>query len=299
MADNDDAPSDLIFNADLVEDLARQKVVLFLGAGLSASATTRAGTRIKGWPAFLTDICQHVPPGLSQQAKDLISRGDLLLACEVLQAALAERWEPLVSAEFGQMAEPSPLHEAIVGLDQRLLLTTNFDKLIEISWEAKIGGSTHLPKLITSIDPSIFNILKDHSRKFIVKIHGTVDNPETMIFSRSEYVRLAFGNLNYSTFLEVLLLNYTFLFIGFSMNDPAIISLMEMYALRYPKARPHYIFAPAGQERNIIEINKRLRKLQAIEYDPSDNHGKLPEVVGALSGRMNKKRREIFASAIA
>src|SRR5262249_44953737 len=148
--------------------------------------------------------------------------------------------------------------------DQRIIVTTNFDKLLEMSWQSKIGFATHFPQVITSIDPNIFNLLKDHGGKYLIKLHGTIDDVRTLIFSRSEYIRMAFGSSVYSTFLETLLLNYTFLFIGFSMEDPAISSLMEMYALRYPRARPHYIVSATGLEKNIIEINKRLRKLIAI-----------------------------------
>lgn len=102
------------FNADLVDDLARQKVVLFVGAGVSASATTRAGGRIKGWESFLRDMCLKVDTELAQQAEEFISKKDFLLACEILQTALSDEWEKLVSDEFGQMAEPSPLHKALI-----------------------------------------------------------------------------------------------------------------------------------------------------------------------------------------
>jgi hypothetical protein len=137
--------------------------------------------------------------------------------------------------------------------------------------------------------------LKDHSGKYLIKLHGTIDDVRTLIFSRSEYIRMAFGSAIYSTFLETMLLNYTFLFIGFSMDDPAISSLMEMYALRYPRARPHYIFSPEGLAQNIIEINKRMRKLVAITYDGSNNHSELPKLIVDLANLLKPKRKEIAA----
>ncbi len=287
------------FNADLVEDLARQRAILFLGAGVSSSAQTRAGGRIKGWERFLRDMCGNVDPQTGGQVEELIDRNDYLLASEILQTSLADDWERFISEEFGQMAEPSELHNAILSLDQRIILTTNFDKLIEISWEAKLGSGTHLPRVFPSLDASIFALLKDHSGKYLVKIHGTVDDPATLVFSRSEYIRLAFGNALYATFLEILLLNFTFVFVGFSMEDPAITSLMEMYALRYPKARPHYIFSPSGKPTNILEINRRLRKLLAIQYEYDESHSQLPPLVDRLADQMRQKRREIFAAGLA
>jgi hypothetical protein len=159
--------------------------------------------------------------------------------------------------------------------------------------------ATHYPIVISTVDNKVFRCLKDHSRRYIIKIHGSVDDTGSLVFSRSAYIKYAFGNLQYFGFLESLLLNYTVLFVGFSMNDPAIISLMEMYALRYPSARPHYIFAGAAVESNILEISKKLRKLVYIEYDPRDNHAELVEQVGKLGLAAHDRRKEIAASSIA
>lgn len=79
------------------------------------------------------------------------------------------------------------------------------------------------------------------------------------------------------------------------MDDPAIMSLMEMYSLRYPIARPHYIFVPRPIPQNIIEINKRLRKLVFIDYDPADNHAALPGLINKIAAASDARRREIFA----
>jgi hypothetical protein len=80
------------------------------------------------------------------------------------------------------------------------------------------------------------------------------------------------------------------------MDDPAISSLMELYALNYPDARPHYIIVPEGSPQNIVEINKKLRKLSAIKYDSSDRHSHLPDLIDRLATEANEKRRQIIAS---
>ncbi len=286
-----------LFNPDLLTDLAYRKVVLFLGAGVSASAITTTGTKIAGWAAFLQDCTTGVPDPLKSQILVLIGEKDYLLACELLQQHHKDDWIRLVSKEFGQKAQPSALHRAILNLKQRVILTTNFDKLIDIAWSEVANGGTHFPTTITKIDSKIFRILKEHEENYLLKIHGTVDDPDSLIFSRSEYIRMAFGNRDYSNFIDSLLLNYTFLFVGFSMDDPAITSLMEMYALRYPSARPHYIFSPQGMPENIIKIYKDLRKLVVLPYDDANNHEKLPEIISEL-GRQSWERYRRLASQI-
>lgn len=279
------------FNPDLLTDLAYRKVVLFLGAGVSASAITATGTRIAGWPKFLAKCNANVPEPLKTEIQNLIQEKDYLLSCELLQNHYGDDWGGVVSSEFGQKASPSPLHHALLGLRQRLILTTNFDKLIENAWNTETDGNTHFPTVIDSINDSTFRILKDHDSNFVLKIHGSIDNKDSLVFSRSEYIRKAFGNHNYSDFIHSLLLNYTFIFIGFSMNDPAITSLMEMYTLRYPNARPHYIFAPGIMNDSMVRIYKTLRKLIVISYDPANNHEALPIIINSLAEQSRDRYR--------
>ena len=286
------------FNQDLLGDLARQKVVLFLGAGVSASAITALGGRIPGWPEFLDACSNEINDPLRQQVKDILADRDYLLACELLKTYHADQWEDILSSTFGQTAKASPLHSALLGLRQRIVLTTNFDKVFETAWTACLSGSTHYPKVIAQIDESIFRILKDHDGNFILKIHGTIDQANTLIFSRSEYIRMAFHSRNYSNFLESLLLNYTFLYVGFSMNDPAIVSLMEMYALHYPTSRPHYIFVPQDVPENIVSLHKRLRKLVVMQYDSSNNHAHLLTLIKDLAEQARDRRRSIIAELV-
>lgn len=289
------------FNPDLIDDFARQRVVLFLGAGVSASALTSTKGRIAGWEAFLLKAAGHIlSPTLKKQVTKLIkSNHDYLLACEILQSSLDSEWANLITEEFGQVATPSVLHKSLLSLRQRLIITTNFDKLIETAWNDPSDAGTHYPTVISTIDNDIFRILKSHKANYVLKIHGTIDSPKSMIFSRSEYIRMAFRNENYATFLESLLFNYTFMYVGFSMDDPAITSLMEMYALRYPTARPHYIVVPAGMPDNIADIHKKLRKLVIMPYGGPKDHSGLPPMIAELADQVAQKRKEIIAAELA
>lgn len=286
----------MTFNADLISDLARQRVVLFLGAGVSASAQAIDGNNIKGWGDFLSSAAKNADTPVNEQSQKLIENKDFLLACEVLQQHYGDDWEDLLTREFGKAATPSRLHKSILNLDQRVLLTTNFDKLLETAWAEIPVGGTHYARVHSKIDDKIFRSLRDHEGRYLVKIHGSIDEPDGVVFSRSQYIKNAFGNTMYSSFLESLLLNYTFLFIGFSMDDPAITSLMELYTLKYPKARPHYMFTGNDHPESILDINKRLRKLVVMQYDPKDHHAKLPDIINELGDAAHEKRKEILAN---
>lgn len=288
-----------IYNEDLINDLAQQKVVLFLGAGVSSSVNLDADNRFKGWPKFLEDASNDREPSLKKQIKKLLSSKDYLLACELLQADYGESWERKITEEYGRAAQPSSLHRALISLGQRIILTTNFDKLIESAWTSSLADGDRHFKVISKVDNDIFKVLKEHDTSYIIKLHGSIDDVSNIVFSRSQYIRLAFGNENYSLFLDSLLLNYTFLFVGFSMDDPAITSLMELYAYRYPRSRPHYIITSNNIPQNIREIHRRLRKLIVIPYNARNNHAELPELIEEMAEKVEIKMRTNIASMLA
>ncbi|GAB3666784.1 SIR2 family protein [Ramlibacter alkalitolerans] len=287
-----------MINNDLLRDLAEDKVVLFLGAGVSASSLIDDRPAFKGWPEFLAGAAESRESALRDQVKRLIGAKDYLLACQLLQDSYEHEWQELITAEYGKVAQPSRLHDSTISLKQRLVVTTNFDKLLETAWANSISAGARSFKVISAVEEGVFRCLKDYDTPYLIKIHGSVDDTSSMVFSRSEYIKLAFANTRYSNFIDALLLNYTILFIGFSMEDPAISALMELYAFNYPGARPHYIMAPQGGGSNIAEINKRLRKLSMIEYDPVNNHEELPVMIAAMANAAKSKKREILAARI-
>lgn len=289
---------DVVFTPDLVDDIARERVIPFLGAGVSASAKTASGNKIKPWAAFLRETAGSLDGKLQNLVSELVNRGEYLLACEILQSKLKDSWEDILTKEYAQKATPSGLHESIVKLNQRIILTTNFDKLLESAFDKLDTDDKYYRTTINSLDSDAFRAFKSHSTKYIVKIHGTIDAVGSLVFSRSEYIRRAFGNQNYSLFMEHLLLNYTFLFIGFSMDDPAISSIMEMYCLKYNSSRPHYVFVPSDTPEYFDETYKNLRKLVSIRYDAADDHKQLPELIQELAKAAEQRKKEIFADMV-
>lgn len=289
----------MIFSKELVDDAARRRLVLFAGSGVSASARTRQGNRIRDWATFLMHATMKIADENDKAVvKKAIADKDYTLACELVKASIeTQEWTNLVHDEFSHVGIPSELHKALISLNQRIIITTNFDKLIENTWSDLSGGSRY-PDLLTDINDNAWEALKN-DRDYIIKIHGTVDLPETMIFDRTDYAKKAFFNWYYNEFIEALLLSHTFLFIGFSMADPAITLIIERYAQKFPRARPHYAFLAGPVHEKFVQVAKRLRKLYILQYNPVDNHAELPLLIQKLSGEARARRREILADDFA
>lgn len=277
------------FNVDLVDDIARRKVVLFVGAGASMWARPRAGGTFKTWLEFLNFACTKVT---ALSARGLITRcikkKDYLIASELLKNELGEEWRRILSAEFQQAADVSRLHRALIALDQRIIVTTNFDKLIETAWAD--STQERYPSVIAKVDQKAFRLFRDDD-PYLIKLHGSIDEPETIVFDKTSYQRTAFANQFYRELIGTLLLTHTFIFVGFSMEDPAISLVVESHAYRYPDTRPHYIFSSGISNRAIDELSKSLRRLFVVRYSEKNNHVALAEGLEALGYEARERRR--------
>src|SRR5688572_27160204 len=103
---------DTEFNPDLIEDLAARRTVLFLGTGVTSSALTVSGTRIKQWEEFLRFLSTKMKDvSAKEQAIKIIDEKDYLMSCEIIREDLGpDIWDEELRKEFAQTANISELH---------------------------------------------------------------------------------------------------------------------------------------------------------------------------------------------
>lgn len=281
----------LSFTPDLLDDFVRGRVAIFLGAGVSAAVSTRAGKSIRTWAAFLEATAKSTKDkSIKAEVADLLEKGDYLFACEILKEHFGERWELVLKEEFEKIGELSRLQLAILGLQQRILVTTNFDLFLESNWDRANPHATHHLQVKNGLSADCFAAFRD-DQPYLVKLHGSINSPDSMIFSLSDYASKAHSNWQYSSFLETLLCTHTVLFVGFSMKDAAITNLLEIYAQKYPKSRPHYAFMPDFNSERRVRIMKNYRKLFVIPYDSRDNHRQLTDYIESLKKQVQQRKK--------
>jgi SIR2-like domain len=283
--------SGIQFTPDLLDDFIHERVAIFLGAGVSAGVNTRTGNPIKTWANFLQSTADALPDKrVAEEVKLLIEQSDYLFACEILKDHLNDQWEPKLKDEFNQIGPISRLQEVLLGLKPRIIITTNFDLFIESHWEKLNPKATHHLQVKNGLSSECFSIFRDNN-PYLIKLHGSINHTDSMIFSLSDYAAKAHANWQYSSFMETLLCTHTVIFIGFSMRDTAITNLLEIYAQRYPKSRPHYAFMPDYNSDRKIKIMKNYRKLFILPYQSKNNHKKLTSNLEALQKQIHERRR--------
>ena len=191
--------------AALVDAFLRGQCVLFAGAGVSASALPK-------WRR-LVDLLSRALPELEAEGA---TPGDFLdIAQWYVEAHGRERLlRELVSIYGGQPAQPTELAAAVAALPSSLYFTTNYDEVLEAALRAR----GDLPDVV--VDDRHIALVDERYRTTVIKLHGSVTVPESIVLTREDYVTYGETHKAAITYLQSLLATRTFLFVGFSFADP-------------------------------------------------------------------------------
>jgi hypothetical protein len=280
---------------ELVDDIARRRAVLYIGAGVSSSAQSEGGQRPPDWKGFLSTankrLSRRVP---SETIKNLIADNDLLTACELLKMALDESWPEVLKEQFSTPRyKPGPLHKALHDLDLPIVLTPNFDTIYDRFALSETHGDTVVKNYW---DEDIPLVLRRKYRA-ILKVHGTVDEPSKMVFSRGDYARLRAENRPFFELVGALFLTHTFLFVGTSLSDPDLRLFLEEYHYSHPSSPPHYMTSPQGEvSLHVDESIRRNMNLKLVRYSPRDAHVELVELINRLVSEVAGRRQTLAAT---
>lgn len=190
------------------------RVALFVGAGVSMSA---------GLPSWATLISS-----LAEKA-GLAGLGTLsaLDQAELLSTRLPGGLGPAV-AEVLAASNPTGrhgvAHALLAGFRCREVVTTNFDLLLEQAMEEAEGRAP------TTLIPSS-DVRSD--RPWLLKLHGDVNQPKSIVLSRADFVRFAGTSAARGAVLQELMLTRHLLVVGASLTDDNFLRLAhQVMALR-------------------------------------------------------------------
>lgn len=282
---------------DLVWDVAAQRAVLFLGAGVSRNAKNKDGVHPREWIDFLKHLASKVSDTVQRgEVEQCIGDADLLTACELARKYLsASDFKSEMLKEFsGNAYQHAEIHDDLSRVDCRLVMTTNFDRL----YDNRANYLQNNSVLVKNYDDKDIADVFRRKDRVVLKIHGSIDDFESIIFSRSQYALARRNNSHFYQLLRGLFITHTFIFLGASMRDPDMQMLLEDHAYRFEGSRPHFIVMPKNSARSgTLRILEETMNLRALLYDPVDNHKELAESVAALASRVEAAREEIARTA--
>lgn len=280
----------IIWPKDLVDDIARRKCVLVLGAGVSKNSTNVKGDRPKDWKEFLMYASEEI--NVKTEIRRQIKSGDFLTACELIKKQLGrDGFNTMVKDEFLKpQFQPAKIHEYIFNLDSRIIITSNFDKIYDTYANSTTFGNVIVKKFN---ETDIADCLR-RSDPLIIKIHGTVESPDNLIFTRKDYSEARTKYRDFYHLIDALSITHTFVFVGCGTNDPDIRLMLEDYSFRFSQNRKHYIImSKKAVHEKVREVINETMSLRSIIYDPKNHHEELTKSLKELVVKVESKRAEL------
>src|SRR5262249_57390072 len=202
----------------LLDSIRDRRCVLFVGAGLSR------GAGLPDWDGLLRGLAADL--GLEDGALPRDAGGQLSLdLCLDLAQWYADRHgrqnlEGRIHQLFGATEGSSPAvrptlaHYLLLGMPFRLFLTTNYDDLLERGLTAMRRD----PEVVCTPD-GVFQTGQTE-RPCVVKLHGDATRRTPIVLTRDDFDTFFRNHPATAALLEGLLLNHTFLFVGYDLRDP-------------------------------------------------------------------------------
>lgn len=267
----------------LVEDLAKKRCVIFLGSGVSANSKNDKGQHPPIWANFLTEGADSLNAKCDRKLiKGEINRHDYLLACELLRKKLGrDGYNELLRRRFQNGYHHADIHRDIFMLDALIYITPNFDKIFDTYVTTQTEGNTVIKQYY---DDDILDYIRSE-RNLILKIHGSIDTPDRLIFTKGDYARARTKNADFYKIFEALVLTRTFLFLGAGLNDPDVQLVLENTAFTYRNSSKHFFVIP-NTSRDILDIYRENMNLDFITYDSKDNHQQLLDGIKDLYAKV-------------
>lgn len=281
---------------DVITSLARRRAVLFIGSGVSRNSTNAKGDR----PPLWRDVLQKgiaKCKGSQREMTRLLNAGDLLSCCQLVKYKLGADWVPFLE---GQFLKPDfkhhDIHTHIFGLDAPITLTPNFDKIYD-NYAIATGG--HRVRIKKYFENDIGRFLRgDERSRLIIKVHGCIDTPNELIFTREDYANARIKHEGFYRAIDALIMTNTFIFIGCGVGDPDISLLLEQYARTFVASPPHYFVTASKVSDDYAKMLKDNYNLICVTYSPKNEHEELSASLAELAESVEEKRAEMALEAI-
>ncbi|MHA6160283.1 SIR2 family NAD-dependent protein deacylase [Pseudomonas sichuanensis] len=261
-------------------------------------STNVDGERPPSWKSFLEEGINLCPAPLKEM-RDLLKNGDYLSCCQIIKYKLDHEWIPFVEKKFLTPAyQHNPLHEAIFSLDSAIVLTPNFDKIYD-NFATRQSNNNQNLKIKKYYDEDIPRALRGNGKqRLILKIHGCIDTPDKLVFTREDYADIRNANANFYKAVDSLIFTHTFIFIGCGMNDPDLALILEQYARSFGAAPPHYVALSGKATPEYKRMLSNNYNLKILNYSASNNHGELLESILKLSELVEQERVKLAQSTL-
>lgn len=270
--------------ADLITAVREGKCALFTGAGVSMSAG------LPGWESLLWSLIKRakeqelVGESKENELRELLSspQNFLMVAQELSDDFGKESFRSEIARIINDgETKPSALHAELTGVPFCLVVTTNYDQLLE---NAHAVANGEIPRTYTYMDAADFADALWRDEFFILKAHGDVNRKSSMIITQRDYRTTIFATPGYRAVLSAIFTVKTVLFVGVSLSDPETeLLLAYLHDAFHGSGQYHYALIPDDEfSETMANRWRKDYRVNCIQYTPSSGHPEVCEFVKKL-----------------
>lgn len=217
--------------------LHENNAAVFAGAGLSS------GAGYVNWKELLRSIAEELRLEVDKEP-DLVSLAQYYCNEHKGRGKLNQ----IITDEFQRRASITENHKILARLPISTYWTTNYDILIETALR-EFGKNPDI-----KIEPENLAITLSDRDAVIYKMHGDVSQVHKAIITRDDYEKYEMTHSLFTTALQGDLVSKTFIFVGFSFNDPNLNYILSRIRVRLEgNQRPHYCFMKQIAEVDFVD----------------------------------------------
>jgi predicted HTH transcriptional regulator len=296
-------------NKNLVEKCKDGMAICIIGAGISMNVKRKenGNSLFPSWKEFLESTQQMLreenKDDIAEDIENLMKvrsvKGIYYEVAKLAKDNLGQLWyhnlNKCFNPDFSVVDERSlAVPKKIWGIGHNVKITTNYDKvlrwtcpnrndLVEWNIESKNGMADFQQ-----------GFYKD--RPVVWHIHGNIDDASSLIITKDGYAELYDKGKslikNKYEAAQVILSNlsssFSFVFIGYSMNDDALgVKIQDIHNIFGCNTGPHYILI----NRNELEVSRKWNQ-SLFEFIPYDNYeDDLPNILDELGNSDIEKKQ--------
>lgn len=203
-----------------------KRASIFIGSGLSRPAG------FAGWKDVLRECAEEIGLDVEKEERNLITLAEYY-AIGKQRTKINTTIKEFFADNKG---EPTINHSLISTLPISSIWTTNYDRLIERTYEK---ANIHYSVLT---DDSSYKELDNSSKIIIHKIHGDVNTSDKCVITRKDYEEFIETHDIVLSELKGEMCSNSFLFLGYSFSDTDIQHILSKIRLIYKHSHPrrHY-----------------------------------------------------------
>ena len=213
------------------------QLIVFIGAGMSNNFG------FPTWNSLVRKMYRELTGKDAAKGKAFTS-DELLRIPQALKYQSPNSYEKILKEAFGADRvdeSDNPILDEVMKLKPKHIITTNYDVLIERyiadrysdvnqtyslqeGYRRRAEGNIPYPYVTVVRDGDMAYVDSNH---LLLKIHGDVQNMNSLVLCEDDYLEYSDSHILMENFIKSLLINHTFLFIGYGVGDSNLKLIMK------------------------------------------------------------------------